>query len=495
MFTVLGVLAKSWLVIDVFFVRKLEMAYMNLFNIDGFMPHGHCFYWIPQLLWTLVISDAVITLSYYAIPFIILYIIRNRLQSANHEVKLILIMFGLFIFACGTTHLFSIITIWYPNYWLSAFAKLITAIVSLLTAIMLIPILRKADTYVLEKEVSNEVLKTKNIELNMVVEQFSKQKKELTILSQMSDYMQASNTLGEITSALINTMVSLWSRTSGVIYILNQESNIYIRAGEWGHCNAVDKLEPNECWSYRLGRTFPDISSHDTITCQKAGCSLENTHFCYPVITGGQTVAILHTQGIHLEADSHHNDIMSIICERLGLAIYNLQLKDYLEYKSTRDALTGLPNRQYMEQSLKTEIKRANREGKPLTIAFIDIDYFKNINDNFGHDTGDKILQHFSKTIQHCLRGGDIACRYGGEEFLVIYPNTAADDAKQVLERVAGQLHGTLDTMEHSLELSFSAGIAEFERHGSTYEELIKQADKAVYKAKENGRNRIEFAE
>tara|TARA_R110002072_G_C7918868_1_gene530893 strand:- start:344 stop:1738 length:1395 start_codon:yes stop_codon:yes gene_type:complete len=462
--------------------------------MDGFIPHGHCFYWIPELLWTLVISDAVIVVSYYAIPLIIFYLIHNRLKRADRELIIIFAMFGLFIIACGTTHLISIVTIWHPDYWLSALAKSITAGISLITVIMLIPILKKADKYVLERETTNIVLQAKNVELKHDLDEFELQKRELTALNKMSDYLQACNTTDEISSALISAIKQIWPDASGAFYLLNKEQGKYDKLDEWGIKKNVSDISSNECWAHRLSKPFPDFASSGTVNCNVEGCSQSEAQSCFPIMSGGESFALLHISGVNFSNNLHYQDMAKIVCERLGLAIYNLQLKDYLEFKSTRDVLTGLCNRQYMEQALKTEIQRASRDDKLLTVAFIDIDHFKKTNDFYGHGAGDYLLKKFSQSILSSLRAGDVACRYGGDEFLVIFPDTNTHEVELVLERISRTIKRGIDDESKSLDMTFSSGVAQFPIHGSNYKELLKQADLALYEAKDNGRNRIEIA-
>ena len=467
-------------------------SFIDFYNIDNFMPHGHCFYWIPELLWTLVISDSVIVLSYYAIPFMIIYSIRNRLKNSRKEVKIILVMFSVFILACGTTHLIGIINIWHPDYYLSAIAKSITAIVSFLTAVLLIPTVKKADSYILQKEETNITLNSKNIELEHVVKEFIKQKDELSILNKMSDYLQACNTEEEILETLINSVSKLWPDSSGAVYLLHEDNYEYRKSNNWGSDEFTETIMHDECWSNRLNKCFPDTASSDSVICKKAGCGLVNIHYCFPIISGGHSLALLHITKIDFYNDTHSQDIISIICNRLGLAIYNLKLKNHLEFQSTRDPLTSLSNRQYMEQSLLTEINRSSRNGNALTVAFLDIDYFKVINDEYGHNQGDDVLKEFGELMKNTFRSGDILCRYGGEEFLVILPETNMNVAETILDRMSKIIKE--DSKSKLSKITFSAGLAQYPMHGTEPHALIKQADTALYRAKANGRNRIEKA-
>jgi two-component system cell cycle response regulator len=167
------------------------------------------------------------------------------------------------------------------------------------------------------------------------------------------------------------------------------------------------------------------------------------------------------------------------------------RLRVYKDYAYT-DALTEIPNRRFYYERLLQEIARARRNAHPLTLALVDLDLFKEINDEIGHRGGDQVLKFFSQLIRVNLRQEDILCRIGGDEFAVILPDTSADRAAIFFERVKQKL----DQIELSIDgrsrltLSFSCGLAGFK---SEYlpEDLIEEADHSLYSAKARGRNRV----
>lgn len=163
---------------------------------------------------------------------------------------------------------------------------------------------------------------------------------------------------------------------------------------------------------------------------------------------------------------------------------------------ASRDFLTGLFNRREMFARLESEVSRAIRHDKPLSIIMFDIDHFKKLNDNYGHDMGDDVLRELSRTVQKTVRQYDIVCRYGGEEFLVVTPDTTVEEAMNLAERlrcVALEIelpHGAEKTM---VSFSISVGVAQMIK-GEAVEKTISRADAALYRAKEGGRNRVEKA-
>ena len=156
---------------------------------------------------------------------------------------------------------------------------------------------------------------------------------------------------------------------------------------------------------------------------------------------------------------------------------------------SDTDALTGLHNRRYTDGVLQQEIKQTDRYGDPLTIALIDIDNFKQVNDTFGHACGDKALVAVAQQIRICIREVDIAGRYGGEEFLLAFPKLAIDDATNVMERLRSNMESIVVEGKRGL-VTISAGIV-VHKHGEALSRLLSRADKLLYRAKESGRNQI----
>ena len=184
------------------------------------------------------------------------------------------------------------------------------------------------------------------------------------------------------------------------------------------------------------------------------------------------------------------------LTEHLALAIANLNLRETLRTQAIRDPLTGLFNRRYMEESFEREFRRAVRKEVPLAILMIDIDHFKRLNDTFGHEAGDAVLRELAKLFRAHLRAEDIASRYGGEEFMLILPETdlvaASECAKRLIEAIhAMQVQHYGQTLR---DITLSVGLACFPQHSNTEDALMRAADGALYRAKEKGRDRIETA-
>jgi two-component system cell cycle response regulator len=158
------------------------------------------------------------------------------------------------------------------------------------------------------------------------------------------------------------------------------------------------------------------------------------------------------------------------------------------------DGLTGLHNRRYMETHLGTLAEQASLRGKSLALMMLDIDFFKAVNDTYGHDAGDDVLREFAVRIRKSIRGIDLACRYGGEEFVIVMPETDMHVAGMVAERLRRAVAAepfAVDKGTRHIQVTISIGLAALERKGEPMADVLKRADLALYRAKHDGRNRV----
>lgn len=185
--------------------------------------------------------------------------------------------------------------------------------------------------------------------------------------------------------------------------------------------------------------------------------------------------------------------LATITADNMAMALVSLKLREALRTQSVRDPLTRLFNRRYMEETLDRELSRCKRSGEEIGVMIFDVDNFKSYNDSNGHDAGDFVLTEISRLIHAHLRKGDVACRYGGEEFVVIMPGAPVE---AVMER-ADRIRRTVEEHEfvykgQSLEkVTVSIGVSSHPVHGEAVEEVVKAADSALYQAKQAGRNRV----
>ncbi len=190
------------------------------------------------------------------------------------------------------------------------------------------------------------------------------------------------------------------------------------------------------------------------------------------------------------------NELSARVRTQIKRKRYTERLRDNVQMSiemAITDALTGLFNRRYMESHLNTLVEQGAVRGKPLTVLVLDIDFFKSINDTHGHDAGDDVLREFALRIKKSIRGIDLACRYGGEEFVVVMPETDLGVATMVAERLRRRIATEgfpIQQGARSIEVTISIGISEL-RGEDTAATFLKRADQALYRAKRDGRNRV----
>lgn len=186
------------------------------------------------------------------------------------------------------------------------------------------------------------------------------------------------------------------------------------------------------------------------------------------------------------------------VVDTTDVALYKKMHKealDSLAEASYRDGLTGIYNRRFLEEAIAKEFNRARRYGGTLSVAMLDIDHFKLINDTHGHLAGDEVLRSTAKHLENMGRSTDTLGRYGGEEFAVLLPETTIDGALTCAERVIASIeNATISYGKTSIRVTISVGIAQFHSDMIRYEELIKEADDALYEAKNAGRNCVRCA-
>jgi len=204
-------------------------------------------------------------------------------------------------------------------------------------------------------------------------------------------------------------------------------------------------------------------------------------------------VMFLHTEP-NVNIREHDLDLLHTIGNQLGVAIENAKLYEQTKALSLHDPLTGLANRNMMDMELANSMARCRRTGEPLSLLMIDLDHFKRFNDTYGHTAGDDLLIALARILKYEIREVDLIIRYGGEEFLVIMPDTPIDVALRAAERIRKKVEtGDFQVGEgQSTHLTISLGAATSTDGSESPTILMTRADTALYLAKERGRNRVE---
>lgn len=251
----------------------------------------------------------------------------------------------------------------------------------------------------------------------------------------------------------------------------------------------------HDCKAVRTGRSFkiddvteePPCPSHFALP-------TEGSYFCGPMIAGGNIIGAVRlecSKGFWTGERSH---LLESYLSGAASALSNLRMLETMKQQATVDPLTGLNNRRSLEDSAKHLIAISQRKEEPFGVIILDLDHFKSFNDQYGHEVGDRILKVFSRTITAATRETNIAARIGGEEFVVLLPDTDEGAAMLVAERIraaVARMVIPLSSDKVTLNVTVSAGVAAFPAHGESLEEVLQAADKALYESKRNGRNRV----
>lgn len=330
---------------------------------------------------------------------------------------------------------------------------------------------------------------------------------QATLLNELGDLLLACRTTDEAYPVVAQYAERLFSDQAGALGMINSSHNLVEIVVTWGNLPEQESVfSPDECWALRRGQihTITDPTSH--LICKHVRQPLVSRAWCVPMTAQGEALGILHLRAgppnlraTREERDRQAEDLQSLaiaMAERIALGLVNLNLRDKLRDQAIRDPLTGLYNRRYMEETVEREVARATRRHFPFGVVLFDIDHFKDFNDTFGHSAGDAVLQEMGRVLNTLTRSEDIVCRYGGEEFVLVFPEIELPDLLQRTEQVREEI-GKLDVQyQHQSvrNITVSAGVAVFPQNGSTTQALIDAADEALYIAKRTGRNRVAVA-
>jgi diguanylate cyclase (GGDEF)-like protein len=292
----------------------------------------------------------------------------------------------------------------------------------------------------------------------------------------------------------------MFPEDSGALFILNKEKNSLKAMAHWGKIEfGARTFSPEECWALRRGQEYLVKEPASGLVCGHLTGAVSTGSLCVPLIAHGVNLGVflLIRNPQETLTDDPRNDsrqrLATTAARQIALSLANLNLQNVLMQQAIRDPLTGLFNRRYMEETLEREIFRVMRKEAPLGIIMLDVDSFKNHNDSLGHEAGDLLLQAMGSFLRSNIRREDIACRYGGDEFVLILPEASLEVTRQRAEKLRQEVQRLkVDYRGQSLKsVSISVGVAVFPTQGDRGEAVLKAADAALYRAKEGGRNRV----
>jgi diguanylate cyclase (GGDEF)-like protein/PAS domain S-box-containing protein len=353
-----------------------------------------------------------------------------------------------------------------------------------------------------ERRQWEEAIQTTNDKLHALVAQVEERNRTMSLANEMADMLQACQASEEAYKAIEYFMPRLFPDDAGALYMLNNSRNLYETVASWGQTPlAVPLFAPDECWSVRRGRLHKVENLQETLGCSHVTEAVPGGYLCVPLIAQGETQGVFHlrpappTEAQTPELAAVKDQLAVTVAEDLALALANLRLRETLRNQAIRDPLTGLFNRRYLEETMERELTRVKRQGIPLGVIMMDLDHFKQYNDTFGHSAGDELLSALGILLKNHIRGEDIACRYGGEEFLLILSGASvaiALDRAESLRQAVREMHQGYQGLK---PITLSLGVAVYPDHGDTGLQLIRSADAALYRAKKAGRNLVMLAE
>jgi diguanylate cyclase (GGDEF)-like protein/PAS domain S-box-containing protein len=322
---------------------------------------------------------------------------------------------------------------------------------------------------------------------------------EMSLLNEMGDLLRACLTTEEAYSVIVRIAQQIFPVHVGALYVIASSRNLVESAIVWGETSLAERVfSPDECWALRRGRIHWVENSQSGLICKHIRHSTPEGYLCVPMMAQSEALGVLHlTQPANQKLTEAKQRLAITMAEHIAMALSNLRLHETLRSQSIRDPLTGLFNRRFMEESLALEIRRAARNQRPLGVIILDLDHFKHFNDTFGHEAGDTLLKELGSLLQTNIRGEDIACRYGGEEFTLILPEGNLEITRQRAEFLCNAIRN-LNVQHRGRPLgriTASMGVAVFPDHGRTGKGLLEVADIALYKSKDEGRDRVTIAD
>jgi len=336
-------------------------------------------------------------------------------------------------------------------------------------------------------------------ELALSVRTLEKRNRESAEINRMGEMLQACQTEKEIFSVAASTSMELFPEVSGRIYLSGDGGSQFL-AIEWGAVALMQSMDDSvSCRAIRCGKPHYHGKLQTDPLCDHCHQDGSVASLCVPLLIEGTIGGVIKlVAGSAFDSDkdrlSRSESLLLTVAENVGLSVTNLRLRQRLHEQSIRDSLTGLYNRRYLDDLLERELARAQRNGCRLGVLMLDIDRFKEVNDIHGHQVGDAVLREIGKLLNNSIRRGDFACRYGGEEFVLIVPDaeteSLVDLAELIRNRVEQGIAGIL-AIDGLDQITLSAGIALSAQQDTDVQVLLKDADTALYRAKMSGRNRV----
>lgn len=288
----------------------------------------------------------------------------------------------------------------------------------------------------------------------------------------------------------------IFPNCQGYIFVTHPHLQQLICIAHWGgtepvNLDEIPPIELQDCWGLRKSSSHFSDPTFAGMCCKHIELKTSTVTLCVPLIMQGNIVGLLHLTAPDT-IESLTRDYAKTVADQLALSFNNIKQREELTNQSYCDSLTGLYNRRYLELYLFQKLLQAQTmQQETFSLILFDVDHFKAVNDHYGHAAGDKVLEYLSRFLKLNVRELDVVCRYGGEEILVVLPNTSIEQScrrAEVLRRGISKLNIKSSGIVLP-EITVSAGVVTFSEQLNSLEKLLRAVDDALYRAKHQGRN------
>jgi diguanylate cyclase (GGDEF)-like protein len=319
-----------------------------------------------------------------------------------------------------------------------------------------------------------------------------------SLVHEMARLLQGAMLIEELYRIVGNFASRLFPGSSGALCVIDSPRNVVETTAIWGDSSVCKPIFlPDDCWALRRGRAHLVNDPQSGLICSHNARDGQNAQICVPVSAQSEMLGVLHLQnrrGSSLEAFTDIElRLVHVVAEEIALSLANVGLREILRYQAFRDALTGLYNRRFLQEALDLELRRAARRCLPVAFVMLDVDGFKKVNDAYGHTAGDSLLQALATLLQSKIRASDVLCRYGGDEFCIVMPETSlenaairGDECRSAVKLLSIEWEGKI-----LAGITISLGVAAFPSC-PTSDVLFREADSALYSAKTSGCDRVQ---
>jgi len=350
-----------------------------------------------------------------------------------------------------------------------------------------------------DRKLNEDRVNELNERTKSMLSELQQREHEMVYINKMNDMLQTCQESNEAYAVIHHSAQELFPAFSGALAIYDKNNRTMETMRQWGSQKISKKtFGHHDCWGLREGHSYivnqPDLN----LVCRHFEETPIGSYICLPLIiqTGVFGMLVLLAPGKNM-ITHYLEQLTTTFSEVLRLSLANIKLRETLHQQATHDALTGLYNRRYLDEMFPAMLEEAIQQNRTLCVCMLDIDHFKMFNDTSGHGAGDQVLMLIGGLLKDSFRGNDIACRFGGEEFILILTDTNLSNAILRLEQIRTKVKDAKLSFQNSVlpAVTISIGIAEAPMHGESVADVIHKADEALYRAKLKGRDRIEVAD